>query len=388
MEFNVSVKGKTYRKDLVIELKQIKLKALNGVEVNDKIYFVNADYNMLYAVDKKGGPIEIIGRIPEEKLFGKYLFGNIAECCGKLFLAPLYASKIWIYDLNQRIWWSIELPDNLELLESKFFGAISYGEKVYFLGHKYPGIAVINAKNFEVKYKMASKTTQKCDYLNDGYLNWDYVIMESCIYTPILCRNAILKIDLKNDQMEEIVIGDIDCKFVGLVFDGKCFWLAPRKGRKFVRWDGEDNTETYYLPKCYEGNKYYFGGSFCMNNEVVFTSYEGMTYRFQISHPEGYIIENTKIIFYTKISANQFVVQNSDGSTFVIGEEVEEIDCSISDDDLKDYINKNIFMCGGDILEESEAISLNGFIQFLSGNNKYKKKEIIGSTKISEYKMV
>ena len=349
-------------------VKQIKFKALNCVEVNEKFYFINSELNRLYSINKADRVVEIVGMIPEEKLFGKFLFGNIVECMGKLFLAPLYAKKIWIFDLQEEKWKSIKLPKPIESVEERFFGAISYGKKVYMLGHKYPGIVIINAENYNVEYRQASEETCKCDYANNGFLNWDYVIKDSFLYTPILCRNAILKINLANDKMEEIQIGDDDCKYVGLAFDGNYFWLAPRIGKKIIRWDGIHHIEKFLLPECYDDGKYYFGGSFFCNGEIVFTSFEGMTYKFDPLKPSNYCIDNTRIIFYIKTSSDMFIIQDDEGNIFKVGKKKERLECKYNSSIFSQYIVDNIVLSNEEVVRETEMFSLNNLLQVLTNN--------------------
>lgn len=342
-----------------------KLIALNCTEANGMLYFVNSELNMLYAINRVNGNIQFTKKIPEEDFEGKYLFGNIVVCNKRLILVPLYARKVWIFNLIKETWEAIELPNEVENIEGKFFGAIPYGSKVFLLGHKYPGVAIVDVEKNDITFKLSSEIAAETVYMKDGYLNWDYIIRDNYLLTPILCKNAVLKIDLMSNQIEEIIVGDTDCKYVGISYDGNNYWLAPRIGKKFVKWDGEDKVETYLLPDDYSMDKYCFGGSFICANRVYFTSFTGLTYTFDFRNPTKGSVIKQRITFYSKIDANEFLIQNDEGDLYLIKDNEGEVAFDYNYDEglFEDYIYENHYMSKNEGIKENDLFKLSSFLR-------------------------
>lgn len=299
------------------------LNALSCELTEDKIYFVNSDINMLYAMKLDSDEIELMIRIPEEDLFGKYLFGDVVKWEHKLFLIPLYAKKIWVYDLQKFDWNSIELPAEIGEIEEKFHGAILNQNLIYLFGHKWPGIATLDVRTYKIEMLMLPQNVQNLNYSKDGIFNWDYVLLDNSLYLPLMCKNEIIKLNLKDKKIEEFVVGDEKNKYVGLTYDGKYFWLAPRKGKYFVRWDGHKNIKEYVLPADYLIDKYYFGGAFCYGKWVCFTGFDGYSYLFDKYRMEYFKIIKEKIVWH-RCKKDRIVLQKDNGKIKVISNAKEK----------------------------------------------------------------
>ena len=79
---------------------------------------------------------------------------------------------------------------------------------------------------------------------------------ENWLYTPILQTNQILKLELETGSYELISVGDRENQYVGIVWDGDAFWLAPRKNGVYVKWDGYHQVIEYSLPSEFDQRMY------------------------------------------------------------------------------------------------------------------------------------
>ena len=72
----------------------------------------------------------------------------------KLFFAPLAAKEIAVYDLAERCFFKIPLPQMDENYNEnrKFFSCVAYGKHVFIIGASFPVIAKIDAQTLEVSW--------------------------------------------------------------------------------------------------------------------------------------------------------------------------------------------------------------------------------------------
>lgn len=345
-------------------MKKEYFRAINGIEVNNKIYSVSSDLNLIYAIDTCSKEVELIGVIPNEKFETKYLCGNIVKYENKIYVIPLYAENISIYHLVNREWSQIKVPDKFKELGEKFFGAVLYKKNIFLLGHKYPGICVLDVDKDAIRFIDLEDKYNLEDVLKYGFLNWDYEIQDDKLFMPLLCKNAILKMDLANEEIEEVEVGDCDCKYIGLTYAEGYFWLAPRVGNKIVKWDGKKGVEVYNLKKDYKDDLMYFGGSFYHNNKIYLTSYVGQNYVFSPNDFENGYIWKENIQFYLK--CNQGVmVQNDKGDLFQINNKINNWKYTYRENMINSYIEDYYLNNIKDITSENEVYDLKNYINVI-----------------------
>lgn len=343
-------------------MKNVKIKSMNCA-INDKIlYLISSEFNMIYELNLITNKIELFENLPEEKFIQSNLYGNIIFSSGKLFLVPCCAEKIWIYNIKQNIWNAVEIPDTETNKQYKFYGAFLYEEYIYMLGHYYPGIIRLDINTYNVVKININLQSKEISNYKEGYFNWDYVIKENWLYAPIVNSNRILKLNLQTEEYQLIVVGSSNNRYSGIVWDGKYFWLPPRRNTPFVKWDGERYIKEYCLPKEFEREQFYFCGAYLIKNKVVFSGFTKYTLEFMIDNPERALVLNRRNNFYKQISDNMVIVQEEGGNLYIqegINPE-KEIVCLIDESKFKKIINDKIFQAEN--FKELEIIMENSFI--------------------------
>ena len=292
-----------------------KLLFLSCTNVEEEIFFVSSDVNLLCAFNVENKKIRFIDHCPDEIFSQSSLYGNIIYDNNKLILAPLMAKNIWVYDFSNSHWGSIDLPENIANISFKFFGMVQFGNNIFFLGHYYKGILCVDIDD---------KSVQEIpiNIIDDGkegaLFLWDYVIRDKWCYLPSLKSNQVVVLNLETKEVEYRSIGDKKNKYVGLTWDGSYFWLAPRLNGKYVRWDGDTDVTEYSLPEEFNNEDFYFIGAYMDGYNVVFP---GMVNRlgtlvFDKNTPNDTRIIKEEVSFYKSFN-NTLIKQNMDGKLVI-----------------------------------------------------------------------
>jgi hypothetical protein len=292
-------------------MEKLCLNAINGVLVENKIYFASREMNMVYSLDLDSHIIDVLESPPEERTFQSGLYGNIVYICGKLVLVPFNAEKIWIYDLSEGSWHGIALGE-IGKKPYKFLGAAVYDEYVYMLGYHYLGIIRLNIHTSTIE--IIKLPYKEC---GDGLFFIDCIKKDEWLYTPVMLENKVLKLNLGTGEYKMISVGDSKNRYVGIGWDGEWFWLPPRRNGSYVLWDGADQVREYALPGEFTAGHDYFWGSSVMQEQVVFSGVTGMSLVFQKNVPEKPSIMKKNIMFVVKIDDDNFIFQDDKGKLFI-----------------------------------------------------------------------
>lgn len=348
----------------------MKLKAYNCAIQDSKIYFVNYNMNMVYYWDLAEQKMHILDASPEEDIFKEGLFGNIICTHNKLVLVPLNASKIWMYDLNEKKWTGVNIPSNKSSKHNNFFGGMLNGEWIYLFGYNYRGILKVNTCTCETKDICIDESIWQNDYIKNGFLNWNYVISNNCLLTPTLCDNKVLRLDLETDEIQYMPIGNKNNTYVGIVWDGEKYWLAPREGRRYVVWDGDKSEKEFEIPKSINCEGQYFGGVYEVSGKILFTSFAGSSLLFGKDNASVPIQLNQSYIFAKKMSDERLVLGDTEGNVVLFdGEKEVIINTEIPESEYYKFLKaeniKNRFFSEYKIIQEKARISLNDFIKLI-----------------------
>ncbi len=289
---------------------------VNCTRVDNELFFVSSERNILYSMDLNNKEIRILEEYPDEEDYDQpALFGNILSYNHKLILVPLVAKKLWIYDLINRCWDSILFDEDISSVVYKFFGSFIHNQYIYLLGHYYKGIVRVDIENKTIrKIDMDLRENRK----NDGFFFWDFIIKNNHCILPSLSSNQIVDFDFKTNQTRYIDIGGRNNQYVGITWDGKYYWLSPRRNGKYVRWDGMEEVIEYELPSCFDTDDYCFIGAYMNGDEVVFPGMLGKfgTISFSKDKPYDVCVRNKSILTYKRID-DLFIQQDDNSDIFI-----------------------------------------------------------------------
>ncbi|WP_024866222.1 hypothetical protein [Butyrivibrio sp. FCS014] len=216
-------------------MKKKKMTSYDVLHVGNDYYYISNEFNMLIrsTVDNK---CEIIGCIPDERLNAESLVSQMLHINNTIVMIPLNAKKIWIFDIDNRNWHGIRIDD--EDCKYKFMRAIRKGSKLYLLPSKYRRVIILNILTYEIKYiDIEDKTKGIC---NSTFFRADVVCFDHMLYAAYCGGDYVLAFDMTRETYEWKKVGANCDGYSGIAWDGKKFWLLPRKDEKrVVLWDGK-----------------------------------------------------------------------------------------------------------------------------------------------------
>ncbi len=359
---------------IMVDLKMVemrKIKTEDCVRVGEDLYFIDADYNIIYQMNIKTGKIVIVGSIPEERLLASRLGSKIVVYHNYLFFAPMSAKKIWRLNLETHEWKGYErkiLPTIAN--NADIFQALVWEDKIFFIGCAYPAIIIFdpiseNMEYIEQPYKLLASYAEES---KDVFFRTDYEIIDNTLYMASCVANYVLKLNLNTYDFELVEVGSRGNAYSGIEYDGIHFYLSPRKNSPIVVWDGKRESEEIDISKLYDiENTFIFGGVKCRNDKVLFfASFQD----YSLEMDRSSIFDSLKIcprkyVFYRSVDDSTTVCLDSFGNMTIENEgETYNYVLDIEIERFFDYLRnrrlRNEF--ANSIFEETERVGLEFFI--------------------------
>jgi hypothetical protein len=220
-------------------------------------WFVPLMLNALFRMDKTTWKPEYMGRFPGEKTgYVGRLYSAVTAYGDKLIFAPGTAEEIAEYDKRAGTFRKIPLyphPDAHKKTHEKslrtpyyhFIAAVQRRNLSFFIPLLFPAIVRYDADTGAIDC-FDDWLEPLSAFLDDDYTpeTGAYFWRSICVVgTKILAAaqygNAVLEFDMENCVSVVHEVGSKRCKYNGICFDGRSYWLAPRHDGPVVRWDPE-----------------------------------------------------------------------------------------------------------------------------------------------------
>lgn len=213
------------------------------VRSGDYIYFPAMNFNALYQLNILDRKMEILGSIPNERWYSKHLYGAIAMNGGKLYMPPMNATEIAVYNICEKSFKKIKLSDSEPEIPSKFFGVIADGNYVYLIPCRYHSVVRIDVRDDSVTYiDIGSEKYLSGNMAEHMLIKNGYFIKDKYLYMALYENNVIIKVNLENLDVEHINIGKGLNGFVDMCVDGDVIWLVQNKVPKIIKWNEVENS--------------------------------------------------------------------------------------------------------------------------------------------------
>jgi hypothetical protein len=189
-----------------------------------------------------------------------YLFHRAVEVNDKIYFSPLASKYIGVFDKKSNRFSLIPFDDSFTGLA--FLSAFVYGDNVYFTPLNYPAFMKLNTLTLEISFinDWFEQIIDDLELSNDFLCSQGIQISEDTFAVTTARTNAVIIYNMKTNESFINKIGKKEWKYKDVCFDGKDFWLLPRRNAPIVRWNRETNklTEYYsnYLSEC--GDKFIF----------------------------------------------------------------------------------------------------------------------------------
>lgn len=265
----------------------------NIYDDGEYFWFTEYDFNSLFKMNKINYEVEFIGIFPGEKFVQEKLYISTAICNHKMYFAPYSANEIAIYDLEEKRFEKIEVPIpknnyHLEWKKMKFFKVIAVENKVYFIPDHYPGILCYDTQTGDLTCfddwidKIEKNRKSKWGYF------FSYTEIDRKLYLPCACVDAVIIFDTISQKSKVLFIHstNCECKYVGIFWINRCFYLISADGvitKRKLNSENEKVTQIHLLK--FKHSEIEFYPVVCWNNYI---------YLFPLKNNKVYKIDTDK----------------------------------------------------------------------------------------------
>jgi hypothetical protein len=205
-----------------LDLSDCKLTFDGCCQAEAGVWFAANEFNALCCVDEDG-KTHYMGSIPDEDIFGRYLYADIQYFHGKLYLTPLGAEHIAVYCIETGEFQTIPLnkpssfAPNPYVAWLKFIKSVIVGESLYMLPRSYPAIIEMDLITHQLTYH-----TQWLSYIQGKTVNRDALFWSDCVVKsnrlilPSAIANMVFSFDIITKKFSIIYSGNQPTCYSGI----------------------------------------------------------------------------------------------------------------------------------------------------------------------------
>ncbi len=248
-----------------------KLDIADAVIVDNEIWFY--PFNKLCVADKKG-KVKKYYDIPYSKESATLAgFSCLAEWNRKICLVPYLENKIFLFEIDQEQFTTINIRQDLILGEKgMFIGARSYGQYLFMFGATIPMIVRLNMMDNSMIYiyDWVAKIHAMGYREKENFFERSNLILGSKIYVPFYNINAVLELDCETLETVIHKIGIENEGYIGICYSDKSIWLLPKNKYHLVKWNvNTDKFQEIGIASCCDSNRVYLGIVSQQNNKLL-----------------------------------------------------------------------------------------------------------------------
>jgi len=204
------------------------------------LWFIDNN-NILYKHDKQSNKTEYVGIIPEKNVLANL---RITENNRKLYFAPFFGNKIFIFDMAQKKIEQIDFRNDCNVT-NKFNNVISFKNFVYFIPHEFHAIMRLNINTNEIEY--FSEWVSEISKLQISKLQGlEQKFFGSCIAGTEIAivingANAIMFFNMETSGYEVKLIGEKLEQCNDICFDGQNYYMVSYYKDYVAKWNRQTN---------------------------------------------------------------------------------------------------------------------------------------------------
>lgn len=232
-------------------------------------WFIGSDGNSLFIFNEERKKLELETIIDPTENNG-HLYGNLHQENNLLYIFPVLANNIVIYDVETKKSRKVNLPSENNKKEK--FSNVFFGKKFAWLipMHTFNYIYVFDWLSCEFSSISIEMLNRFWNF--DDYIWGKGIQIKNEIWVPCRQENFVLHV---KEGVPDIIF--ISCKhvkgFYSMTHDGTNFWMIPVQGNYLVKWGArEDLVEEIELNKD-RGDKYLYVDLIYVNHQIWLIPY-------------------------------------------------------------------------------------------------------------------
>ena len=308
--------------------------------VDDSMYFIPDEMNLLCMMRLADGEVTILSSIPEEKINQTGLSLKLEYQAGKLIVIPYMVKALWIYDIQPETWQKVAIRNEEEA--GKFVSSVLFNDKLYLFPAFYKYIVCVDLMTYSVTYleqiyvEFAAVSPEE-----DCFFDYNFTRCGDVLYIAEQRTNFVLQFNLATEEYTWLRIGNPNQKWLANAWDGTYFYFVPLTRGHLLRWDGKDEYVEYDLPENCKYDRYGPVNANIIEGKLVLQGRDCDTILYDLKdmscHTEPVRYSRAYKIredFYTghDMATDKFVIQ--DGSNRL------EYTCILDSDVLQKYLQK------------------------------------------------
>jgi len=365
----------------------------NLYDDGENFWFTAFHFNALFKMNKQTWEAEYMGSFPNEDFFKWRLYGQIAECDGKLYFAPFSANEIGVYEIKSGVFEKIVFKKPAIDINTKYysyakFNAITVNENYIFLmGSYYPAIIRIDTENGNIDYftdwvKLLGESSNK----DEPYF-WKVYITGNQILLPVGKTNAVLEYDMCTGTSKIHRIGDNNNNYMDICFDGENYWVLSRKSKTIIKWNPDKNEYKEYndYPYGFKYEEFGFAGIEYLDGFVwLIPAFANMAIKINVENDnvetaDEFNVENDyakeataerNYLWFGMINDRIYTqkTQNNHFIEYDFKTNQRRVECIVLSEKEVLKIGKNIFLCPdykNCNFHENSLLKLNSFLEYV-----------------------
>jgi hypothetical protein len=286
------------------------------------LWFVEDRFNALFRMSKDTWEAEYMGDFPEEKN-GSGLYREIVENDGMLYFTPYLADEIAVYDKCEGTF--TKIPYGREGEEKRiygdFFGAVKYGEYIFFTPFKYEGILRLNTLTGEIDCikDWLTQSGKPVFNVDDGYFLYPLLTDGHTCMLAACNGNAVVAFNTETLKSTVHEVGKRGYFYNGICFDGENYWLSPRHNTPIVKWNpktGKTKEFTKFFSDTPEENFLFTPLIYCNGYVWIFPILANVALKINVLTDEVTIAEE----FQTECEVAEGFIRNAYYFTQCVGD--------------------------------------------------------------------
>ena len=183
---------------------------------------------------------EVLGDIPGEKSIQESLIWDVHYHKERLFLIPTWGKKLSVFDLSEKRFTTINIPNPKEKC-GLFLGGVTRDEYLYLIPFYYGGFVKVNMDTLETEKIIKCDTALiAADIDQSQGLNCFTVLSGDTILATFSGTNKVMVFDLNTEYVNVLSIGNNDDQYSVIAHMGNNVFIGGYKSKSIVQYDWQN----------------------------------------------------------------------------------------------------------------------------------------------------